>query len=237
MFKLKSSHFILTTRWLCFSGFLKRTNLVCFILVMHYMHWLTVQILTVSFMKESAKAKVETCNEWRDEIQFIPQLQLMVFYLINHSIILSHPILWWVLVEPKAREGRRAGLGVQGEREARRFGGRTLSEWGSAGTKAETASWQEIVFSLSLKDDTKLSNFDSPDLNEKVGVEDTVAGEAGALLSAEGDWGPPLRAPLCCWLCGCSSTAAVSTSISASSMSLTLDGCSHVENTRSMKPF
>lgn len=65
------------------------------------------------------------------------------FFYVNHSNISSHPILRWVLIKPKPREGRSAGLGAQGEREGCRFGGRTLHEWRSAGTEAKTATWQK----------------------------------------------------------------------------------------------
>lgn len=159
------------------------------------------------------------------------------FFWITHSISTSHPVLWWVFIKPKSREGRSAGLRVQREWEGCRFGGRTLPEWGSARTEAETAAWQQTVFRSCLKADMKLSNFHSPDLNENVGVEVTVAGEAWGSLSCDGDWGQTLCALLCCLLCGCSSTAASPSSISASSMSSTSDDCSWMENTRSLNPF
>lgn len=197
----------------------------------------TVKITTFSFKNEPAKAKDETCNEWRGELQFTPQAQTLDFFWITHSISTSHPVLWWVFIKPKSREGRSAGLRVQREWEGCRLGGRTLPEWGSARTEAETATWQQRVFRSRLTADLKLSNFHSPDLNENVGVEVPVAGEAWGSLSCDGDWGQTLCALLCCLLCGCSSTAASPSSISASSMSSTSDGCSWMENTRSVNPF
>lgn len=145
--------------------------------------------------------------------------------------------MWWVLIKPKPREGRSAGLGVQGEWECCRFGGRSLPRWRSEGTEAKTATCQQIDFSLTLKDDRKLFDFDSADLNEKVGVEGTAAREAWWWLSSDANWVQPLWAALCSWLCGCSSTAASPTSISASSLSSTLDVCSCLVNTRGIQPF
>lgn len=110
----------------------------------------TVIITTFSFKNEPAKAKDETYNEWRCELQFIPQAQTLDFHSIAHSINTSHPFLWWVFIKLKSREGRSAGLRVQREWEGRRFGGRTLPEWGSARTKAETAKRQFLEAILKL---------------------------------------------------------------------------------------
>lgn len=146
-----------------------------------------------------------------------PQLLLLS---IAHSIITSHPIWGWVLIKAKRREGRRAG-----KWEGCRFSGGTLPQWGSAGTKAEKATCQQRVFSL--KDDRKRFDVDSPDLNEKVGV----SGKASVWLSSDGEWGQPPWAALHSWLCGCSSAAASLSSISATSVSSTWDGCSCKVNT------